>query len=33
MTGSYHHPQTMVLADYFQHNGRVLMGRAPNARI
>jgi hypothetical protein len=27
MTGSYHHPQTMVLADYFQHNGRVLMGR------
>ncbi|NLB96963.1 MAG: hypothetical protein GX785_14805 [Armatimonadetes bacterium] len=26
-TGSYHHPQTMALADYLQRDGRVLMGR------
>ena len=26
-TGSYHHPQTMALADYLQRDGRVLMAR------
>lgn len=26
-TGSYHHPQTMALADFLQRDGRVLMGR------
>ena len=33
MTGSYHHPQSMALADFFQKEGRVLSARSTSRGI